>query len=347
MTYGTKDISGKILAIFFLTCLFVSSGFEHSIANMYYIPAGILAKPEGRISMTLRHLRIFVEVATVKNMSRAASNLHISQPTVSQAIAELEKVYETKLFERFSKELKITESGRLLLHYAAQTLQAKSTLERAMREHNAMDLIRIGGTVTVGTCVLTDIVQNIVDHHADINVYLYVNNTRIIERKLLSNDLDIALVEGTIQSKEIVIRPIIPDTLVFVCNSTHPLAGRKELSLEEACCFPFILREKGSGTRARFEEAIRTSKLTLNVRGEYNNSEAIINAVSAGLGVTVISLRLIRKALDTGQLKVLPLKACEPMERFFSLAWHRDKYISPTLRIFIEAVEEFGNHYPR
>lgn len=302
---------------------------------------------EGEDNMTLRHLRIFVEVATTRTMSRAASNLHISQPTVSQVIAELEKVYETKLFERFSKELKITDSGRLLLRYATHTLQAKTSLEKAMREHNAMDLIRVGGTVTVGTCVLNGIVRQIMHDHADVNVYLYVNNTGVIERKLLNNDLDIALVEGRIRSREILTRPMIPDTLVFVCDAAHPLAEREDLTLEEACVFPFILREKGSGTRARFEEAVRARGLTLNVRGEYNNAEAIVNAVSEGLGVTVISSRLIRKDLAADRLRIVPLKDCEPMERFFCLAWHRDKFLSRGVRVFIEAVEAFDGSFGR
>lgn len=163
----------------------------------------------------------------------------------------------------------------------------------------------------------------------------------MIERKLLSNELDIALVEGVIRSKDIMTRPLIADELVFVSGAFNPLARQSVVSLAQVCQYPFILRERGSGTRARFEEVVNDEGLSLSIKGEYNNTEAIKNAVSQGLGLSVMSRRLIHQEVASGKLHILPVQnVC--LRRFFSLAWHRNKYLSESLRAFIATAESFS-----
>src|SRR5690606_32244771 len=142
-----------------------------------------------------RHLRIFIEVADSGKMSTAAAKLFISQPTVSQAIKELEEHYGGLLFERLSKKLYITEKGQKLLSYARNVVKQFDDMEEVMVQDNYVKKIRIGATNTVGDCILGDVINALRDINSQIEIYSYVNNTKNIEEKLLKSELDIGVVE--------------------------------------------------------------------------------------------------------------------------------------------------------
>ena len=148
--------------------------------------------------MTIRHLKIFIEVAETGKMSAAAKNCYLSQPTVSQAIRELEEHYGVLLFERLSKRLYITESGKKLLTYARQTVRSFELLDEAMREDRMVDRLRIGATITVGNCLLSEMISHLRKEKPELELYAQVGNTRKIQENLLNSSLDIALVEGII-----------------------------------------------------------------------------------------------------------------------------------------------------
>lgn len=164
--------------------------------------------------MTIRHLKIFLTVAETGKMSMAAEQLYITQPSVSQAIRELEDHYQVLLFERLSKKLYITEDGKKLYVTAKQLVTQFESLEESMRKENRREKIRIGGTVTLGSGLLSKVVRDLRGERPELDIYSYMNNTQIIEQKLLSMELDVGIVEGRVKSRDLVSIPLIDDMLV-------------------------------------------------------------------------------------------------------------------------------------
>ena len=154
--------------------------------------------------MTIRHLKIFLTVAETGKMSMAAEQLYITQPSVSQAIRELEDHYQVLLFERLSKKLYITEDGKKLYITAKQLVTQFESLEESMRKENRREKIRIGGTVTLGSGLLSKVVRDLRGERPELDIYSYMNNTQIIEQKLLNMELDVGIVEGRVKSRDLV-----------------------------------------------------------------------------------------------------------------------------------------------
>ncbi|WP_434311076.1 LysR family transcriptional regulator [Hominifimenecus sp. rT4P-3] len=293
--------------------------------------------------MTLRHLQIFVEVAACGKMSLAASHLFISQPTVSQSIAELEKHYQTKLFERYPRGLYLTEAGKLLLQNAKDVLASYQKLNETMLSALQTLPVHIGATVTVGDCLIHRILRQFRKIYPDADPRIYVNNTHAIEEKLLNAELDIALVEGEVQSPDLISEPVIRDFLVLVCGKAHPFFQRPQVSLKEIAAEPFILREQGSGTRSLFETFMAERGYPLDVRWECTNAGTIKHAVMDNQGLSVISIRLVEEEVRTGEIRVVPVKD-GVWNRNFSLVRHKYKYLSPDMEHFIETVKAYEDN---
>ena len=291
--------------------------------------------------MTLRHLNIFVAVAQTGSMSRAAERLFIAQPSVSQAIGELERHYGCKLFERLSRRLYITEAGRQLLGYARHILSLRDELERQALRSADSPRLRLGATITVGTCVLCDLIAAMRRELPAVDAAVQVANTAEIEDRLLRSELDAALVEGRVRSDELVARPVVEDELALVTAPDHPFAAVKSVDLETLSGEPLLLREPGSGTRELLVAQLNARALPVRETWTCSNSEAIKNAVRAGMGVTVISRRLVQRELDGGLLVETALSGCT-LRRDFSLVYHRDKYLGDAMRAFIGCCERLG-----
>ncbi len=287
--------------------------------------------------MTLRSLEIFVAVAESGKMSDAANTLHIAQPTISQAISELEKEYGILLFDRLSRKLYITEAGLQLLSYARNILTLSSEMEKQMINLSAVKTILLGATITVGKCVLVDIVKRFEEANPNIKIVVSIENTATIESMLLRSQLDIGFVEGHIRSTELMITPAIPDELVLVCHRDHTLSTKESVSLLDISCHPFILREVGSGTRELFEEKIRQENIQITPKWTCHGSDSIIEALLANQGITVISRRLVESYVKDGSLCIVPIKNIQ-IHRNFSIVYHKNKFISNALDSLIQFI---------
>lgn len=157
--------------------------------------------------MTFRHLKIFIAVAQTGSMSAAARELYIAQPTVSQVIAEIENEYGIRLFERLSRRLYITREGRQLLDYARHITALFEEMERDLHYASRNRTLRVGATITVGSCVLPALVARFEAENPSDTVEVLVDNTRVIEEKILSSELDFGLVEGDVTEADLLSRP--------------------------------------------------------------------------------------------------------------------------------------------
>lgn len=285
--------------------------------------------------MTLRHFNIFLCVCDEGNMSAAAAKLHIAQPSVSQSIAELEGHYNVKLFERLGRKLFITTAGQELLTYARHIVNLSKEAESTMREIYNHGVVRVGASVTIGTCIFSDIVGAFRKDNPNVKFNAYVNNTRIIEEMLLSDLLDIGLVEGKIHSPGIICRPFMDDELVLVSSTSHPFAQKNKITSGELNTMEFIVREEGSGTRELFESVMTSIGVNWQMLGVYNNSEAIKNNVAAGLGVSVMSRIAVQRECEVNELAIIDIENVN-FKRQFHIVYHKNKYISPILASFIK-----------
>lgn len=285
--------------------------------------------------MTLRSLEIFESVARHGKMNEAAQALHIAQPTISQAIAELEKQYGVQLFDRLSKKLYITDAGKQFLEYAKSILRTAKEMEQCMANLAVHKTVLLGATITVGKCVLVDLVNAFEAKYPHTQIKVCIDNTTIIEEMLLASKLDMALVEGSIKSTELIVTPAIPDNLVLVCHPGHPLATQERVTLAALEAYPFVLREEGSGTREIFISALRRHNVHVEVKWSCHGFDSILEAVLAGQGLTVISQRIAQPYVDAHQLCIVPVEDLS-MHRNFSLVHHKTKYVSDTLRNLID-----------
>lgn len=285
--------------------------------------------------MTIRHLSIFTTVADAGGMSKAARILHISQPSISQAIAELERHYGVKLFERLSQKLYLTKEGELMLSFSRHILDSFWQMEAAMDQAGKQYHLNIGCSVTVGTCLIHEILDEAKRQMPSCKFDVIVTNSSEIEQAVLCNQVDLAIVEGTILNENLFETPVCEDELVIVCGREHPLSKESVVTLDMLQGQDYVSRESGSVQRNQLEQLFEEQGLYLNRTFCSTNTESIKNAVIHGLGIAVFSKRMVEQEIKDGTMIVLPLKdIC--VKRSFNLVIHKNKYVSKQIRVIQE-----------
>lgn len=284
--------------------------------------------------MKFRHLGIFKCLCEEMNMTKTAKKLFVSQPSVSQAIAELEEYYNCRLFERLSHSLYLTESGEMLRKYAEHIIAINSELEEVMLSLGDVQKLKVGATVTIGTYKLAQLIEGFTNNHVGVEIISSINNTKEIEDKILNSSIDLALVEGSIDSNEIIVKPYMEDELVVICNKNHKLSTKESITIEDLSGESFLIREEGSGSRRMFVEKLKNRNLGINIVGEFTNNEAIKNGVKCGLGMGVVSRSSIDEFDDFIELEVSDMK----MIRNFSVVYHKNKYLNKGILDFIDYI---------
>ena len=292
--------------------------------------------------VTIRHLRIFIEVVMSGSMSAAAAKLFISQPTVSQAIRELEEHYGILLFERLNRRLYITEAGKKLFSSAQTVVRQFDALEEKMFSLGKKEKIKIGSTITVGESILSDIIKRFTAKEPQIEVYSYMNNTQVIESKLVNAEIDIGIVEGEVKSPDLISMPEVEDYLVLICSAHHPFARRKFIKLPELARENFAMREKGSGTRELFEKYMHDNGIEIKIAFEGNSPEAIKKEVINNNYLAVISICLVEAEVKNSLIHIIEC-ADGAWDRYFSIVHHKDKALTKGMKSLIEVVKGYKN----
>ena len=291
--------------------------------------------------MTIRHLKIFITVARCGKMRRAAELLYISQPSVSQAIRELEEYYNVKLFERISQKLHITEEGTLLLSHAQHIVDSFENMELDMKNIGKSTKIRVGGSVSVGTYLMNDIIERLESNIPNIDTFVTINNTFEIENMICRSELDVAIVEGIIKNPNIIKIPFCEDELVMVVGKTHPFYSKNQLSISDLEGQSLLSREPGSSDRNQFEQFLAEHNINVIKKWTCTNTEAIKNAVITGKGIAILSKMLIKDECEKGKLKILNFKDVS-IKRQIKLIYHKNKYISKPIEELINICSSFN-----
>lgn len=252
------------------------------------------------MAITLRQLEIFEKVADSQHVTRAAEQLLLSQSAVSMAIAELERMAGAPLFERRGRRLLLNDRGRLILPESREVLSRVGTIEKLLTDAvgESVGVLQVGASTTIGNYLLPPIVAEFSRRHPRARALLRVGNSQQTEAAVASGELDVGLIEGPSHLPSLTRLPWREDELVVIVGKGHPWGQRGEVSMAELAGAPWIMREKGSGTREVFETAMAAHGVGFDVAMELGHTEAVKKAVEAGLGVGCLSRMAVKRELD-------------------------------------------------
>jgi DNA-binding transcriptional LysR family regulator len=295
---------------------------------------------------SLRQLEIFVAISRTASVSRAAEDLSLSQSATSTSLSEFEKQFDLQLFDRVGKSLRINETGQQLLPRAVELLDRANEIEDLLHGHAGFGHMKIGATLTVGNYLATILVARFLQQHPESRIQLQVHNTSTIVQQIANHELDLGLIEGDCHHPDIEVQSWIADELVVFSAPNHPLARFSKLKMEHLLQEPWILREKGSGTRETFDRAFHNHHAKLNIRLELEHTEAIKRAVESGLGIGCISRLALKDAFRRGSLVPLATPNLD-LGRYFYFLWHKQKYQTTGMREFLNVCRELTAGFER
>lgn len=290
------------------------------------------------MKITLRQLEIFAAIAHGENVSRAAETLAMSQSAASSALVELERQFDCSLFDRIGKSLRLNSTGRGLLPQAQDLLARAADIEGYLAG-GILGPLAVGATLTIGNYLATLVAAEYLRRHPASKIGLHVANTERIVEQVIGSELDIGLIEGEANHPDLLLEPWLDDALVVFCAPHHALANAgaadDALLIEQQ----WIVRERGSGTRALFDRVIARALPALRIQLELEHTEAIKRAVESGLGVGCLSRLSLREAFRRGSLIEIKTPQFDLSRRFY-FARHRHRQISPAAQTFLALCRE-------
>ncbi|MDA8229490.1 MAG: selenium metabolism-associated LysR family transcriptional regulator [Desulfitobacterium hafniense] len=293
-------------------------------------------------------LKIFCMVTQLQSFSKAAKILHMSQPAVSTHIKNLEEYYQGQLFDRTPHGVILTKAGEVFFTYAKRILELQEEMEQQLeivlqRESNQ---IVVGASTTIGNVSLPCSIYLFKEEFPEVNIRLEIANSEEVLRKVMTDEVDIGVMEGYHESPEINTIPVTSDELVLIVAPTYPIDGNC-VTLKNFLKLPLILREDGSGTRKILATGLEKhgySLTDLNVITQMTTIDAIKSAVEAGLGCAVVPRLAVRKEAYLNTLKVLTIENME-MPLDFNIIYPSNKPLSSTTKRFIKFLSNPEERY--
>lgn len=268
--------------------------------------------------ITLRQLRIFEAVARHRSMSRAAAELHLTQPAVSMQMKQLEEQIGVPLVEQLGRRLFLTEAGQALHGHAADIAGRMDALHAAMDQFRGLErgLLRLAVVSTVN-CFLPRLLGEFHQRYPGVRIGLQVANRDEVLAALADNAADLAITGRPPDSADVVAQHFMDNPLVVIAAPGHALAAAGEIPLAALAEQLWVVRENGSGTRAAVERHLAAHGLALRVGCEAGSNEALKQAVRAGLGLGVVPAQALELELQTGCLSVLPVQGFPILRRWY------------------------------
>ena len=289
--------------------------------------------------MTLRHLRIFCAVLEQGSMSAAAQSLFMTQPSVSQAIRELEQHYGCVLFERMGRRLAVTPAGERLYPRARALVEQFEELEQAQSREGQRQLLRIGANLTVGSALLHDYLARLEQRCPGAEIQVYVSRSADLIQRLNENRLDLALTEALADQPDYFQIPFCQDRILAAAHPAHPVFQLERVTPEALAAQRLLLRERGAGVREQFQRLMEARGLACRPYWESVSSTVLIHAAQRKEGVAILPYQLAREALETHPelLREVPVAELD-FRRQLVLICHRKKYISRMMSLLGEII---------
>jgi len=259
------------------------------------------------VTLNFHQLHIFHTVAEYGSFSAAAHSLRMSQPAITMQVQALEEYFGTKLFHRTTKRVELSEAGKALLPYARRAIELMKETDQAMVRYTQMlkDRLQLGASLTIGEYVLPKLLGPFAREYPNITISLKVLNTTQIIEEIVSHQLTFGLIEAPIEHPDIHSDVVMNDELVLIMPKDHPLRDVESPTFEQLVGYPFVFREKGSGTRRVIEHKLREQGYDpeqLKVVMELGSTGAVKSAVEAGIGMSVLSKSSVRHETVLGTL---------------------------------------------
>lgn len=294
------------------------------------------------MNVSLRQLRVFEAVARLSSYTRAAEELHLSQPAVSMQVHQLEDTVGLPLFERLGKAIVLTEAGREIHQYSRsinRSLQEMEEVVEALKGVNRGRLhVAVASTVNYFAPRLLAVFHQ---RYPGITPRLDVTNRESLVRLLEANSVDLALMGVPPQEMDLESEAFLDNPLVVIAPPDHPLAGERAIPMGRLGSETFVMREAGSGTRQAMERHFKEQGMAIRHGMQMTRNEAVKQAVRSGLGLSVVSLHTIELELETRRLVVLDIQGF-PLARKWYLVCRRGKRLSPAAAAFRDFVLREG-----
>jgi DNA-binding transcriptional LysR family regulator len=294
--------------------------------------------------MDLWQLHIFCRVVECKSFSKAAEAVHLSQPTVSSHIKDLEDHFGCPLIDRLSREALPTQAGRLLYGYARRLLALREETETAMSRHQGklQGQLVIGGSTIPGGYLLPRVIGKFKAQYPHVHLSLIIEDTQQIIAGILQGALEFGVVGAESREKNILQERLGEDQMRLIVSSGHPWGSKHKVPLASLLAEPYIVRERGSGTLASIQESLmrlghRVEEL--NVVAEMGSTEAIRQGIRDGIGVSILSTLAVAEDLKSGALKALSIEGLN-LTRSFFITRHRQRSLSPLGSAFLECLRD-------
>lgn len=289
--------------------------------------------------MNLWQLKIFCKIVELKSFSKAGEFVHLTQPTISSHIKDLENHFGCRLIDRLGKQVSPTKAGELLYTYAIRLTALMDEAESAINEFQGQVKGRLvmGGSTIPGGYILPKIVGSFTKAFKDVKISLSVSDTEEILARILSGEIEFGVVGASTTSKSIVQEKLIQENLSLIVPRDHRWASRESVSLKMLKTEPFILRESGSGTLKTLVACFEKKGVSIydfNIVAEMGSTAAVCQGIKSGAGVSILSSVAVLEELTTGTLKALRIEGVD-LKRTFFLAQHKNRSLSPLGNTFI------------
>lgn len=286
------------------------------------------------LHLTFRQLSVFEAVARHLSFSRAAQELHLTQPAVSMQIKQLEENVGTALFEQLGKKIYLTEAGHELYHYSRVIAQQLNEAEAVLSELKGLMRGKLKISVaSTANYFAPQLLATFSQRFPTITVSLNVTNRQALLQQLANNEMDMAIMGQPPEGLDLVAESFMDNPLVVIAPVNHPLTRKKTIPLERLEQETFLMREEGSGTRIAMERYFEANGVKIQSGMQMSSTEAIKQAVQAGLGLGVVSLHTVELELEAKRLKVLDVEGL-PIRRHWYIVHRKDKRLSASAQAF-------------
>jgi DNA-binding transcriptional LysR family regulator len=298
--------------------------------------------------MDLWQLNIFCKVVELKGFSKAGNVIHLSQPTISSHIKDLENHFACQLIDRLGKKAVPTKAGELLYQYARKLIALRDEAEAAMAEFHGKIKGRlvIGGSTIPGGYILPKCIGAFTTIYPEVTISLIIGDTDQIIQDVLSGSQEFGIVGAKTSNKYIYQQKLIADEMRLIVTAGHKWAKKKHISPDLMFKEPFIVRERGSGTLKSIKLSLKEkgyASENLNIVAEMGSTEAVIQGIKSNVGISILSTIAVAEELKAGTLKALTIKELN-LKRNFYLITHKLRSPSPICKAFIDFLEkEFAN----
>ncbi len=288
------------------------------------------------LHLTLRQLEVFESVARHLSYSRAAAELHLTQPAVSMQIKQLERNIELRLFEQVGKRVYLTEAGNELFQYSHAISQQLTDLEVALDELKGVERGKLNiSVVSTAKYIAPHLLAKFCQRYSGVTVSLNVSNRETVLKQLADNLIDLAIIGQPPEKLDIVSESFMENPLVVIAPPDHPFCKVSRIPVKRLAQEIFLVREPGSGTRGAMERFFAKYKITINRGMETDTNEAIKQAVQAGMGLGIMSLHTAELELATDRLKILDVQGF-PIMRYWYIVNRKNKRLSVVAKVFKE-----------